>query len=344
MNGAAQFLALSEGQRSLAFEQTAAVRGLDPVIVEKDFWVCWLLGVLWGIPSIAPHVVFKGGTSLSKVYRVIDRFSEDIDLSLAPEFVGASTAWLNTEHSATKRLKAMRSMQQRCAVTVKDRVRSELEHAISTVLGAPEHGDSWLDYQVDEDALTPVLFFRYPSKRIAGAAYVLRSVKLELGSLTDQQPTGRHAISPIVAEQYPALFVDWACEVVALDLARTFWEKATILHAEHYRTPDMPSPSRYARHYADVARMLFHPGAGAFLVDEALCARVVAWKHLWFPRTWARYDLAAPGSFRLTPSPNRRDALLRDYAAMLPMFMGEPPLFSQVLEQLTDAERTINRA
>ena len=174
MNGAAQFLALSEGQRSLAFEQTAAVRGLDPVIVEKDFWVCWLLGVLWGIPSIAPHVVFKGGTSLSKVYRVIDRFSEDIDLSLAPEFVGASTAWLNTEHSATKRLNAMRSMQQRCAVTVKDRVRSELEHAISTVLGAPAHGERWLDYQVDEDALTPMLFFRYPSKRIAGAAYVLR--------------------------------------------------------------------------------------------------------------------------------------------------------------------------
>ena len=188
MNGAAQFLALSEGQRSLAFEQTAAVRGLDPVIVEKDFWVCWLLGVLWGIPSIAPHVVFKGGTSLSKVYRVIDRFSEDIDLSLAPEFVGASTAWLKTEPSATQRLKAMRSMQQHCAVTVKDRVRGELEQAISVILGASEHGDTWLDYQLDEDTLTPVLFFRYPSKRAVGALYVLRTVKLELGSLTDQEP------------------------------------------------------------------------------------------------------------------------------------------------------------
>ncbi len=125
MNGAAQFLALSEGQRSLAFEQTAAVRGLDPVIVEKDFWVCWLLGVLWGIPSLAPHVVFKGGTSLSKVYRVIDRFSEDIDLSLAHEFVGASTAWLNTEHSATKRLKAQGTAAQPGCIPVSRDARAQ---------------------------------------------------------------------------------------------------------------------------------------------------------------------------------------------------------------------------
>lgn len=334
---------MTEAQRSLVFEQTAAVRGLDPVIVEKDYWVCWLLGVLWGLPSIAPHVVFKGGTSLSKAYRVIDRFSEDIDLSLAPEFVGASPASLNTDDSATYRLKAMRRMQQRCADTVQGEVRSELEQAIRATLGAPERGDTWLDYQLDDDTLTPVLFFQYPSKRAVGASYVLRTVKLELGSLTDQQPTGRHAIVPMVAEQYPDVFADWACEVVALDLARTFWEKATILHAEHFRPPDTPSPTRYARHYADVARMLSHPDARTFLADAALCARVVAWKHLWFPRAWARYDLATPGSFRLTPSPNRREALRRDYMAMRPMFMSEPPSFTQVLEQLADAEQTLNR-
>lgn len=342
MIGAGQFLALTEAQRDLAFEQTAAVRGLDPVIVEKDFWVCWLLGVLWGLPSIAPSLVFKGGTSLSKVHRIIDRFSEDIDLSLAPDFVGARTDLLDAGNSVTQRDRAMRSMQERCVVTVKDRVKPELERAIIAVLGEPQNGD-WLDYHFDEDGQTPVLYFRYPSKRLTGATYIVRAVKLELGSLTDQQPTARHAITPFVAEQYPVLFVEWVCEVVALDLARTFWEKATILHVEFHRPDEKLSPSRYSRHYADVARMLLHSGADGFLVDDAMRARVVSWKDQMFPRAWARYDLAKPGSFRLMPSANRRDDLARDYLAMRPMFMSEPPSFTQVLEQLAEAENKINR-
>lgn len=342
MSGAEQFLALSDAQREQAFEQTAAVRGLDPVIVEKDFWVCWLLGVLWELPSIAPHVVFKGGTSLSKVYRVIDRFSEDIDLSLAPEFVGARTELLDAGNSVTQRDRAMRNMQECCVVTVINSVKPELERAITATLGEPENGGDWLDYQFDEDAQTPLLFFKYPSKRITSASYIVHTVKLELGSLTDQQPTGRHTITPFVAEEYPALFVDWTCEVVALDLARTFWEKATILHVEYHRPEDRPLPSRYSRHYADVARMLLHPDADRFLADDAMRARVVNWKNRMFPRAWARYDLAKPGSFRLTPNADRLDDLARDYVAMQQMFMSDPPSFARILEQLRAAQEKIN--
>jgi predicted nucleotidyltransferase component of viral defense system len=84
-----RFLALPAERRLLAFEQTAAELAASSVMVEKDFWVCWLLGLLFADAELAPHLVFKGGTSLSKVYGVIDRFSEDIDLSLSPAFVGA---------------------------------------------------------------------------------------------------------------------------------------------------------------------------------------------------------------------------------------------------------------
>jgi predicted nucleotidyltransferase component of viral defense system len=87
-----RFLALPPERRALAFEQAAAQRAASAVMVEKDFWVCWLLGLLFADAELAPHVVFKGGTSLSKVYGVIDRFSEDIDLSLSPAFVGADEA------------------------------------------------------------------------------------------------------------------------------------------------------------------------------------------------------------------------------------------------------------
>lgn len=77
---AQQFLTLAAERRALAFEQAATQRAVSAVVIEKDFWVCWLLSVLFSQPALAPHLVFKGGTSLSKVFGVIDRFSEDIDL------------------------------------------------------------------------------------------------------------------------------------------------------------------------------------------------------------------------------------------------------------------------
>src|SRR4051812_45846295 len=81
------FLRLSPEERKLYIAEAAARRGLSPVILEKDFWVCWLLGILFE-SSFGDAIVFKGGTSLSKVFGVINRFSEDIDLSLAPSFLG----------------------------------------------------------------------------------------------------------------------------------------------------------------------------------------------------------------------------------------------------------------
>ena len=170
-----------------------------------------------------------------------------------------------------------------------------------------------------------------------------REVKLEFGTLTDQQPTGRYPIQALIASAYPALFSDWKCEVVALELQRTFWEKATILHAEFHRPPDSPTPDRYARHYFDTARLLAHVDASDFLADRAQCERVVDWKSRVFARGWARYDLAQHGTFRLVPPQERRAALARDYATMRPMFMTEPPSFDALLRELEIAENVINK-
>ena len=100
---ALQFVALPPERRALAFAQTAARMSASSVMVEKDFWVCWLLGLLFTNAELAPHLVFKGGTSLSKVYGVIDRFSEDIDLSMSPAFVGASEVEFEAIKSRTRR-------------------------------------------------------------------------------------------------------------------------------------------------------------------------------------------------------------------------------------------------
>ena len=184
--------------------------------------------------------MFKGGTSLSKVFGVIDRFSGDIDLCLVPEFVGADAAGFDALTSRVKRDAAVLEMQRLCADKVKQVLLPLLEGAIINVLGTAPAG-KWLHYELDVDAKSPILYFRYPTSQGHGIDYMRREVKLELGTLTDQQPTGRYPIAPMVASVFVPLFSDWQCEVVALELQRTFWEKATILHAEYHRPHDSPT-------------------------------------------------------------------------------------------------------
>jgi Nucleotidyl transferase AbiEii toxin, Type IV TA system len=169
-----------------------------------------------------------------------------------------------------------------------------------------------------------------------------REVKLELGTLTDQQPTGSYAIKPLLADAFAQLFDDWSCQVTTLKLERTFWEKATILHAEFHRPEASPTPTRYARHYFDMAKLLGHPNAALYLAEKSQCQRVVDWKGRVFARSWARYELAVPGTFRLVPAAIRQAELAQDYATMRPMFMTEPPPFSELISILAHAEATLN--
>lgn len=339
---ALHFVALPPQRRALAFAQTAARMAASSVMVEKDFWVCWLLGLLFADTELAPHLVFKGGTSLSKVYGVIDRFSEDIDLSMSPAFVGADEAAFETLKSRTRRDASLAQMQAQCGQSTRAYLMPRLEATIVEHLGGREGGVPWLRYEDDPVARSPVVHFEYPSAEASGSDYLRREVKLELGSLTDQRPTERHAVRAWVVDDFPAAFSDWDCQVTALELPRTFWEKATILHAEHHRPVNQAMPDRYARHYSDMACLLEHSSAAAMLADHVLCARVVEWKSRVFARQWARYDLARPGTFRLLPADDRLAALARDYAQMRAMFLTAPPVFDAVLAQLADAERTLN--
>ena len=340
------FLNLPPQRKKFAYDQASGGQAGQSVIFEKDFWVSWLLALLFNQPELAPHLVFKGGTSLSKVFGVIDRFSEDIDLCLVPEFVGASAQDFDALASRTRRDAAVLDMQRLCGDKVQAVMQPLLEAQITQAIGAPSVDDkgvaAWLHFEVDMDARSPILYFRYPSVHTDGFAYIRREVKLELGTLTDPQPTGQYPLQPMLATVFPQVFSDWQCSVTALELERTFWEKSTILHAEFHRPASLPTPDRYARHFTDMARLLEQPRAAEFLADTTQCARVVQWKSRVFARSWARYDIALPGSFRLAPAPHRMVALANDYATMRPMFMTEPPPFDAVVTVLRQAEAEFN--
>ena len=160
--------------------------------------------------------------------------------------------------------------------------------------------------------------------------------------MTDQRPAGKHAIRPWIAEEFPELLADFHCELVALELERTFWEKATILHAEYHRDAAKPIRDRFSRHYSDTA-MATRAEISTALLNDELRQHVADWKSRFFPSSWARYDLARPGTFRLVPPESRRAELEKDYLAMRPMFLNEPPAFQSVLIMLTDLESRINQ-
>lgn len=339
-----EFAKLPIAERAPYFVEAANRRQLTPLIVEKDFWVCFSLRVLFSTTELADKFVFKGGTSLSKVFGSIKRFSEDVDLSVDPDWLGF--AGDNRPEAAKSRSqfeKRWKELNAACATAVDQKVRPALEYAIQNVLGPLRGGAPYLAFHLDDQTHSPVLTFHYPTTEQAGSGYVQPQVKLELGSLTDQRPVGDHTVTPWVAEEFPTLFTAPACRVVALEIERTFWEKAAILHVEYHRPAEKPMRSRFSRDCYDVCQMAAHPAGQRALEDLDLLARVVRHKRTYFQSAWANYDAAKPGTLRLVPPAHRLADLKTDYQQMRTMFTEPPPPFDEILRQLQRIEDTINK-
>jgi hypothetical protein len=336
------FATLAAAERRLYLEQVATRLGVVPVIVEKDFWVCWILGRLFATPAVAAHLVFKGGTSLFKVFQVITRFSEDVDLSVAPASLGFAEEDLDEAPSNSQRTKRMQELAERCEARVRDEFQPALEGAIVAVLASAPGGAKWLSYAIDPTTATPSLWFEYPSALAQPGGYIAKRVKLEIGALTRQQPTGDYRIFPLLAGAVATDFDDLSSRVVALELARTFWEKATILHAEFHRPAQKPIHARLSRHYSDFAALWSHASRDQSLARLDILEDVARHKSRFFASSWASYHTAKRGMFRLVPPNARLAELARDYDDMRPMFLGDPLPFAQLLEQLARAEEALN--
>jgi hypothetical protein len=339
-----QFFARPPQERSDVIREVAARRNISAVLVEKDFWVSWTLAVLFTHSDFCDQLVFKGGTSLSKVFGVIERFSEDIDLSVSPEFVGIKEQWVEDGDSRSKRTDRMKQLEAACTKTVSERIAPELERIAEDALGKSGDGKNWMEFQVDDDTHSPVVLFHYPSNEATGFEYLRRSIKMEFGSLTDQRPVGKHSIQPWTAEEFPAVFSDFQCDVIALELKRSFWEKATILHAEYHRDQSKPIRDRFSRHYSDTAAIAKHGDIDPVLANDQLRQQVADWKNRFFPSGWAHYETAKPGSFHLVPPDSRLAELERDYREMQPMFLNDQPQFADIVSELSDLEKKINQS
>lgn len=338
-----EFAKQSSAERRLYFEQAAARLGLSPQIVEKDFWVCWILRQLFSLDEFREHLTFKGGTSLSKVYRVIERFSEDVDVAIERDLLGfGGDNDPEQGESGKEQQRRIALLKEACQAAVSTRLKPQLEDAIREIIG---HGGEWtlsLD-PMDPDEQT--LLFQYPPAITESMSpYFAASVKIELGARSDHFPVEMATVSPYLSEAIGNAISDADVQVRVLTAARTFWEKATILHMLHHQPAGRKIAPRMSRHYYDVYQLSNSPALQQALDAIDLLERVAVFKSVFFKAAWAKYGEAGTGALALVPNERTVGDQAQDYLAMQPMFFGEPPQFEQILAPLPELERRINEA
>lgn len=328
------YLSLTLQERLELLDAASQQRGLAPAILEKDYWVCKTLDALFALPELGSHLVFKGGTSLSKVYGLIDRFSEDVDVSFHREFLGFGEDHDPEAATGKEQTRRIEALQRACQDCIRETLLPCLRESLTSLLGDTR---GWT-LEIDP-ADSQTLLFHFPQAGGPGLAYIAPAVRIELGARSDHWPAEDRAIRSYLGETFDQPI--GSATVRSLAAERTFWEKATLLHAEAHRDPAKPMPARYARHYHDLARMAAAPEADRALADATLRERVVAHKSVYFRSGWARYDLAVPTTFRLLPQEARLPELEADHRAMVPMFFSPPPPIGDVLATLAALETRI---
>ena len=318
---------LPKQQRSELFLETATLMNTTNSIVEKDFWVVWTLDKIFSDDRLNKILMFKGGTSLSKVFNLIGRFSEDIDLILDWRLVSNENP-LNVQESKNKQVKFNEQINE----NAKEYIQNELLPIISQILSP------LCTCSIAEDGFS--INVKYPNA--FDDSYLRPEILLEIGPLASWLPSDSFEISSFAAQKFPQVFEKANTTVNTIVAKRTFWEKATILHHEANRPADSAMPTRYSRHYYDLAIMAQSEVKNEALADLDLLKSVVEFKQKFYPRSWAKYEEAVPGTLKLLPPEFRLDSLEKDYKAMQNMIFDKYISFEEIIDILSDLEKDIN--
>ncbi len=323
----------SAHEREILFLNTAARKNMNVAIIEKDFWVCLTLDYLFHQCPWKGAFAFKGGTSLSKAYGLIKRFSEDIDLILDWRVLGYTKGEPWEARSNTSQQKFNKAANDKAAVFLKDVFLPKFREDMANLIG--QDINAFID---EQDGQT--VHFAYPCSYTDDA--IVRTIRLEIGALAAWTPTQLVKITPYAAEEYGHVFKQPSMDILTTTAARSFWEKATILHAEAFRPKGSSMPSRYSRHYYDLYVMAHSKVKEDVLNQPELLQQVVDFKKKFYPQNHARYDLAVPKTLKLLPPEHSVSLLKEDYAAMKKMIYGDYPAYDTIMATLADLEIEIH--
>ncbi|GBQ64634.1 hypothetical protein AA103196_0925 [Ameyamaea chiangmaiensis NBRC 103196] len=331
------FHALSASDRSDVLGIAADKSGRPAHLLEKDAWVVWALSALYG-SALGEHLVFKGGTSLSKAYGVIRRFSEDVDLTydiraIAPDLVGENGEALPRSRSEEKRWSS--EVRKRLPEWVAGKVHPTIAEALAREnLAAAIRADG------------EKLFIDYEATA-TGTGYVAPSVMLEFGARSTGEPA---SLRDVVCD------ADGLVENVVFPTARprvmhaerTFWEKATAIHV--FCLQERLRGERFARHWHDVVRLDEAGLADAAFADRDLAGAVARHKSMFFVEKGADrepidYAAAVNGGLRLVPAGEALKALGDDYAHMVDdgLLLDDAESFEALMARCADIAERANR-
>lgn len=337
------YLLQTAERRRLICEQAGNTLNLPPASLEKDFWVCWILRELLSIPEWGENLTFKGGTSLSKCWGLIQRFSEDIDIVIDKGYLGfgggESPEDAPSNKQRRKRLEAMKEAAQR-------RIHGDLAPLLAERIGTSLSGSDLWDLRQaspEDDPDGQTLLFTYPSVFAQTDSYIRQMVKIEMGARSDNEPVKATEVHPYLYDAFPDILGPSLFRVRTLAAERTFWEKAMLLHEETQRPPDRKRPSRLARHYYDLWCLIRRGVAGRAEEREDIFRRAARHRELYFNWSWMDYGTLSRGRLRLVPPPEQVAEWRRDYLAMSrEMFFGEIPEFDEVLRVIEGFQNSFN--
>ncbi|HEU0226890.1 MAG TPA: nucleotidyl transferase AbiEii/AbiGii toxin family protein [Arachidicoccus soli] len=334
------WLLLSDEDRLISIQQASIKSGIAAKVIEKDWWVTLVLKAIFE-DEYAAYLSFKGGTSLSKGWQLIDRFSEDIDLAIDRQFFGFGD---QLSKSGVKRLK--RAACEFTSTALKDRLEKKLQE-----LGVPDGvvtitADPIREDFPDTDPQT--IRINYPSL-LDPVEYIADSVKLEVSARSLNEPATNRPIRSLIGEHMPGFA--WSGEsfmVPTVEPKRTFMEKAFLLHEEFLRPVDQIVYLRMSRHLYDLERMMETEHAKSALADYDYYQTIVEHRRNMIFKSGVDYNTHKPETINFIPPEAISDAFEKDYRLMREQMIYEENSkdFKEIIKNLNlllDLFRKVNQ-
>ena len=325
------WLSLPEATRLNIFTNTAAQVGLPAIAIEKDWWVVHTLSLIFSI-KYAPQIIFKGGTSLSKGWNLIQRFSEDIDLALNREHLGFTGILSKAD---------VRRLRRKSYEFITTTFAPELQVAF-TQAGFTEVLVKYREVENhDED---PLIIEIYYPKLTEQDTYLKPGVLVEIGSRSLREPNTLRTFGTWVAESYTdSPFADKAITLPVVNPERTFLEKIFLLHEEFQKSPEKMRVNRLSRHLYDIEKLSNYGYDTIALQNAELYNTIVSHRSRFTPISGVDFANHRPDKIAFIPPVHLQADWEKDYRQMQEnMIYSESLPFTQLIKKLTDLQKKIN--
>lgn len=332
---AEKFFDLSSNEKSKILRAMSVQLDRSPTVLEKDVWVCWVLETLFTMPGRLP-MAFKGGTSLSKVFGAISRFSEDVDITL--DYRGLDGKFDPFAEGVSKN--KLKNFSENLKSFVSTHVHGMVVPHFHAAIDQQFDSNS-LRIEVSDDG--EQMRIHYPTTLETPGDYVGNSVLVEFGGRNITEPNEQHEIKPDIADHVADLEFPRSL-VSVLAPARTFWEKATLMHVECQRTEYRATAARLSRHWYDLSMLANQSIGKAAISNRDMLADVVKHKKVFYSASYANYDACLIGQLKLIPNEDSLKTLREDFQRMIDaeMFFGERPDFDEIIDSLRTLETEVN--